>query len=393
MVVDPSRFQSSPVGSLVRITGHDAFLNRDYDHFAFAAKPLPSAPVLEPRTYVRLAEAERAIGRLDASAQRLPNPNLLVRAAVRKEAMSTSALEGTHAPLEDVLLGDYLEERAQSGEVREIRNYVRAATIGLERIKTLPICVRLINELQSVLVRDTRSDGPSAGRLRDHQVFIGEREHGIEASRFVPMRPGDALAQGVSDWEKWVNASGDIPLIARLALGHYQFETLHPYNDGNGRLGRLIMTLQMVEAGALRYPILNLSPWLEPRKERYKDLLLAVSETGHYDPWISFICDAVEAQATATVLRIDQLMDFRVRVLDDLRRDKARGVVLQVVEALIGYPMISASEIRELFDVTWPPAQKAIQRLESMGVLHEMTGGNYARVYFCAEVAAIVDRF
>jgi Fic family protein len=267
--VDCEAFRSSPVGSLVKITGHDHYLGRPYDHFAFVPIPLPATVPLEERTYKLVGQAERAIGRLDAATSRLPNPSLLVRPALYSEAVSTSALEGTYAPLTEVLEADYVEQSRQSVEVREILNYVRAAERGLALIAEKPICVSLINDLQGVLVRGTRGDVYDAGQLRKRQVYIGERSGGVERSRFVPPPHGDLLIQGMSDWEKWINADDTIPLLVKVALGHYQFETLHPFTDGNGRLGRLIMVLQLIYANALRYPILNLSPYLELRKEEY----------------------------------------------------------------------------------------------------------------------------
>lgn len=390
--MDIPAFQDSPVGHLKRIQGHDAYLDRPYDHFAFVPEPLPPEVPLAPLTIKMMGEAERAVGRLDAAVNRLPNPSLLVRPALRREAVSTSALEGTYAPFREVLEADYVDERKRSAEVREVLNYVEAAERGLALIQKKPICLNLIAELQAVIVRGTRSDGFDAGRLRSGQVYIGEQKLGIERSRFVPPPEGDVLRDGVSDWEKWINADDHTPLLVKAALGHYQFETLHPFSDGNGRLGRLIVTLQLVADGAMQYPVLNLSPWFEPRKDNYKDALLAVSQTGDYDPWLQFFFGAVIAQAEDAVTRIDDLLAVRAEFLDRLRADKAKGVVLEIVEDLIGYPVITPSQAAGLHNVTYPPAAKAVERLERLGILREVTGGNYGRVYACERVMRIVDR-
>ncbi len=390
--MDISVFQDSPVGCLQRVRGHDAYLDRPYDHFAFVPQPLPSEVPLAGLTIKLMAEAERSVGRLDAAVNRLPNPSLLVRPALRREAVSTSALEGTYAPFQEVLEADYVEERKRSAEVREVLNYVEAAERGLALIQRKPICLNLIAELQAVIVRGTRSDGFDAGRLRSGQVYIGERKLGIERSRFVPPPEGDLLRDGVSDWEKWINSEGHTPLLVKAALGHYQFETLHPFSDGNGRLGRLIVTLQLVADGAMQYPVLNLSPWFEPRKDEYKDALLAVSRTGDYDPWLQFFFGAVIAQAEDAVARIGDLMAVRAEFLERLRADKAKGVVLEIVEDLIGYPVITPSQAASLHQVTYPPAAKAVERLERLGILKEITGKSYGRVYACERVMRIVDR-
>jgi Fic family protein len=390
--VQVERFQASPAGTLRRIDGHDVSTGRRFRHHAFLPHPLPPSIPLNERSYKRVADAHLALGRLDSAVRRLPNPGLLVRPALRREAQSTSALEGTYAPIAEVLEADYVDETKRSAEVREIMNYVGAAEHGLEMIKTKPICVTVIAELQGMLVKGTRGDAYDAGQLRQRQVYIGEQDAGIENSRFVPPPPGHEPVQGVSEWEKWINADDDIPLAVKAALGHYQFETLHPFSDGNGRLGRLIVVLQLVQDGAITYPILNISPWLERRKDRYKDLLLGISETGQYDAWVQFFCEGLAAQASDMVQRIEELLTVREEMLALLRAEKARGVVFEIVEDLIGYPIITPSEAARLHSVTYPPANAAIARLESLGILYEVTGSNYGRIYVCPQVREIVQR-
>lgn len=389
--MDIDAFRQSPVGRLVPITGHDTMLDRPYSHFAFVPTPLPATVALSQGTYKAVSEADRAIGRLDAAAAHLPNPALLVRPTLYREAVSTSALEGTYAPLASVLEADYVDEGQQSYEVREVLNYVRAAQRGLALIHEKPICLTVIAELQRVLVRNTRGDSYDAGDLRQRQVYIGERHNGIERSRFVPPPNGDALVNGVSDWEKWLHADDDIPLLVKAALGHYQFETLHPFSDGNGRLGRLIVVLQLIEAEALAQPILNLSPWLEPRKDQYKDLLLSTSLTGDFDPWVEFFAQAVLDQAQDAVKRITRLNEIRDSMLDRLKADKAKGVVLEIAQDLIGYPIITPTQAASMHHVTYPPANEAIKRLESLGFLKELTGRTYGRTYACEPVLGALD--
>lgn len=389
--MDIDAFRVSPVGRLVPISGHDAYLDCDYSHYAFAPNPLPRSVPLAERTYKLITEADRAVGRLDAAATRLPNPHLLVRPTLYKEAVSTSALEGTYAPLEAVLEADFVEERQQSYEVREVRNYVRAAERGLELIATKPICLTVIAELQRVLVRGTGGDSHDAGGLRQTHVYIGERHAGIEKARFVPPPHGDLLKEGVSDWEKWLHEEDDIPLLVKAALGHYQFETLHPFSDGNGRLGRLIVVLQLVEAGALQYPVLNLSPWLEPRKDQYKDLLLATSRTGDFDPWVQFFAEAIVDQSQDAIRRIDRLNDIRDSMLERLRIEKAKGVVIEIAQDLIGYPLITPTQAAGMHNVTYPPANDALKRMEGLGFVREITGRSYGRMYACDAVLRALD--
>lgn len=385
------KFESSPLGHLVHISGHDAFLDRPYSHYAFVPEPLPSEVAMSTRTVKLLSEADRALGRLDAASGRLPNPQLLVRPTLYREAVSTSALEGTYALFQDVLESDFVDEVSRSREVREVRNYVTAAAAGLSLIRTKPICVSVLKDLQAILVEGTRGDTYDAGSLRTGQVYIGERHRGIEASRFVPPPPGAALINGVSDWEKWINSEDDLPLLVKAALGHYQFESLHPFSDGNGRLGRLVVVLQLIDNGALSYPILNISPWLEERKDEYKDHLLRVSETGDPDAWLQFFFEAVRSQADDAVRRIERIVEIRNRMRERLRQAKARGVVLEIVDDLIAYPVITVTQAAELHNVTYPPANHAIQKLVELGFLSEITGSNYNRIFVCREILAAVE--
>jgi cell filamentation protein, protein adenylyltransferase len=390
--VDVERFKRSPVGRLDPIQGHDAYLQRDYSHYAFVPCPPPSTLKLSQGTYASVANAHGALGRLDFAVRRLPDPRLLVRPVLRREAQSTSELEGTYAPLDEVLAADFIDEARRSAELREVMNYVLAAERALLMIQKLPICLRVLCRLQAILVKDTRGQMYDSGQLRQRQVFIGERELGIEESRFVPVPEGDLLQEGVSDWEKWINAKDDMPLVVKAAVGHYQFEALHPFSDGNGRLGRLIAILQMIEAGTLAYPVLNLSPWLKPRKEQYKDLLLGISATGDYDPWVRFFSTAVQAQADDMVERIEQLLSVREELLSIVREHKIRGFAVDIIEDLIGYSSITPSAAAKRHKVQYKTANDAVKRLEALGILTEVTGASYGRIFVCPRVRDIVLR-
>jgi Fic family protein len=386
------RFKDSPVGRLVSIRGHDAYLQRDYSHYAFVPCSAPTEAALKQATYNAVARSHLALGRLDFAVRRLPDPRLLVRPVLRREAQSTSELEGAYAPLDEVLAADFIEDARRSAELREVMNYVVAAERALGLIKVKPICLNVLCSLQAILVKGSRGETYDSGQLRNRQVFIGERALGIEESRFVPPPPGDDLVAGVSDWEKWINAEDEIPLVAKAAIGHYQFEALHPFSDGNGRLGRLVVVLQMMEAGILTYPVLNVSPWLKARKAEYKDHLLRVSETGDYDPWVRFFCTAVEAQAEDMVHRIEELLAVREEMLGIARKNRLRGTSVNIVEDLIGYSSITPSAAAKLHNVTYKAANDAIRKLEELGILQEITGASYGRIFVCPSVRNIVLR-
>lgn len=379
-------FQQSAAGHLVPICGVDGRTKQTYNHFAFVPAPLPSVVELSPGTYKLISEADRALGSLDALTDQLPNPDLLVRPSLTREAVSTSALEGTYAPYADVLEAQYVDSHRPTAEVREVQNYVQAAFAGLDFIKKLPICLQVVSKLQQILVAGTRGDAYDAGRLRERLVCIGDRGRGIEQSRFVPPPNGDPLREGVSDWEKWINADQEMPALVKVALGHYQFETLHPFSDGNGRIGRLIITLQLIEEQVLKHPVLNLSPWLEPRRDDYIDHLLTVSMTGNFDPWVRFFAEAVKARALAATNTIRSLMAFSQEVIETMKGAGARGTVHELAVNLIGYPMTTIPKVQADLGVSYPTAANAIKKLEEAGFLREITGGSYGRRYICDRV-------
>lgn len=383
-------FDGSPVGRLVPIVVPDTPQYQGGTFHAFAPNPLPESVDLKPATYKIISEADRSLGVLDARINQLPNPSLLVRPTLTREAVSTSALEGTYAPYAAVLEAEYVEGRESTAEIREVRNYVRAANRGLELIKELPICTRVISELQGILVKGTRGDAYDAGRLRERYVCIGDRGRGIAESRFVPPPHGDPLVKGMSDWEKWINADQEMPTLVKVALAHYQFETLHPFSDGNGRIGRLLITLELMQEGILTYPVLNISPWLEPRRGDYVDHLLKLSKSGDFDPWVRFFAEAVRARARAAISTVERLMRFADEVFGEMKNSGARGAVLDLAANLIGYPIMTAAEIQNALGISAPTAYKAIARLEEAGYLKEITGGTWGRVYRCRRVYEIL---
>ncbi len=389
--MDLEAFGLSPIGDLVAIAGHDARFDRPYRHSAFVPHPLPTSVTLSPETLIVMSEADRALGHINARVQFLPNPSLLVRPALATEAKATSAIEGTYATLDEILAAEYVDGPL-SREVREVRNYIEAALQALSLIDTLPISRRLIEPLHAILVRGTRGDGYDAGSIRQKQVFVGEENAPVEDARFVPAPPGEILNTGFSDWERWVNDENVvIPLLARVAMAHYQFETLHPFSDGNGRLGRLIITLQLIAAGELTHPVLNLSAWFEPRKAEYIDALRDVSLTGDFDTWIRVFCVAVKERADAAVVTVNRLFEYRDSVVARAAEAGHRRIGIEVADFLIGRPVFSINELHRGVGIAINTATRRVAELEALGVIREVTGGSYGRLYFATEVARLLE--
>lgn len=389
--MDLDAIRRSPVGRLTPIKGVDPKTDTAWGYWAFVPTGLPSSPSLSLPTLNLATKAAMEVARLDQAVSQLPRPEILVRPIVRREARSTAALEGTYASFDEVLESDFLEDRQLSSEQREIRNYVLATDQAMMLLRTLPLSRQLIGKLQKTIVRGTADDSWDAGDIRQRQVAIGPKNRPVFEARFIPSPPGDELDEGVSDWEKWVNADNGVPIVAKMALAHYQFETLHPFADGNGRLGRLIAILQLVQEGILRWPVLNLAPWLEENRDRYQDGLLQVTKTGDFDPWVCFFAEAVRKQARDGVDKIGRLLRLREDMVAELRAGGVRGSALQIAENLIGYPVIDVRTARHMTGKTFEAANQAVARLVNFGILREITGRSQDRLFVCNRAYVMIQ--
>lgn len=383
-------FRDSPIGDLVQIQLVDR--EQQYDHFAYIPRPLPSSFELSPATRKAVSDADLAIGRLDGAGGQLPNPLLLVRPTIRREAVSTSALEGTYAELADVLGAEALDNEELRGPIGEVVNYVRAAERGIELLEQRPVSVNLVNELHAILMRGTRGDSYESGNVRERQNWIGPHQCKVTDAHFVPPPPGDVLRDGLSEWEKWIHREDDIPLTVRVAAGHYQFETLHPYTDGNGRMGRLVAILQLIERGVLSHHFMTISPYFETRPTEYTEHLRRVSRTGDFDAWIRFFAMGLRHQAEEALRQVRDLLDWRDRTVASLREERVKGVALEIAENLVAHPAVTPTRASEMHGVTYPAANAAISRLEDHGVLTEITGRSYNRVFLATGVVSIIGR-
>lgn len=327
------------------------------------------------------------VGRLDAAARHLPTPQLLVRVATRLEAVGTSALEGTYAKLDELFAAEVEPSTDNvASRVREVLNYISAVEHGYDWVSERPVSKTLLSELQATLVRGTESDGPSAGSVRTEQVFIGPKHRPISEARFVPPPPGPQLETMYDAWFDWVREDRNPPqihLLVRLAMAHYQFETIHPYHDGNGRVGRLAVVLQLMREDVLRQPILSISPWLKEREDEYKDHLLAVSRTGQWDPWVSFFSAAVSSEAKRTQERFDNLLSLQRELSDRARALMPRGrLAIDIADKLIGFPVVTVSWVEQTFGKSNQASRNAVDRLIEHGLIEPYDDARYDRRYW-----------
>jgi cell filamentation protein, protein adenylyltransferase len=389
--VDVDKLRGSPVGRLVEIHGTDPRTMRDYHHFAYVPEPLPDLLVLSQRTWTAVSEAAGALGQLKQVCAQLPNPQILITPALAKEAVATSALEGTYGALADVLEARLPGFEPRTAEVREIHSYERMAQLGFDSIKERGLTIGLLCDLQKILAEGSRRPAPEPGRVRTQPVIIGPEDCTVYDARFIPPPPGDLLEAGLADWQTWIGKDHDLPVVVRAALAHYQFETLHPFRDCNGRVGRLVTLLQFMQAGALDAPSLTISPWLLRRRDEYQSHLLEVSRTGDWNPWIVFFCHALREQCESHVDVAKQLLDWLDTARHRLHERRWTGLIFQLTEQLVDWPIVSSSWVQAAHGVTAPTAQSAISRLEEIGVLKELTGGNYRRMYGATEVMRLVE--
>jgi len=394
-----SRLRDSPIGGVVPISGHDARFGEDYKTHAFVPHDLPDRVDLPGSVWTAVTEAMSELGRLDAAAALIPNPQLIVRIATRREAVGTSALEGTYADLTEVFAAEVLPHDEQPGDVppnvREVVNYTRAAEAAYAWITERPITLSLLCSLQAEIVRGTASDGPEAGALRETQVFIGAKHRRVGQARFVPPPPGDQLRAACERWIDWLTdgkPAAEIALLARVAMAHYQFEALHPFTDGNGRVGRLAAVLQILREGALRSPVLSISPWLEERDQEYRDHLLAVSATGDWGPWVGFFAQAVLEESRAGHDRIMRLLALRRELSDTVRSALPRArLAVEIAEDLIAYPILSVSDAQRRYGRTNQANRNAIGSLMELGILEPYANARYGRLYWSRRVFQVIE--
>lgn len=390
-------FRNDAPGELVAISGSDPALGA-WKHQAFVPSALgPDMPTLSPATYLRVADARAALAALDSTAQQLPNPTLLRSPSLRTEAQSTSALEGTYAPLAQVLTAD--EDEPGSPDMREILNYLRMANYGFDWVyEGRPITTAFLCDLNALLMTGMPLASVS-GRLRDQQVVIGRRADAdpagfpIHAARFVPAPPDATLALGLGDLVEWLrtdHASRIDPVVAS-AMAHYQYETLHPFHDGNGRIGRLLVVLHLQQLRVLSEPTLTVSPWFEARRAAYYDRLLAVSTDGDWDAFVGFFAQGLEAAAQLTRRQMIALVAVQGDLKDVVRASALRADSAHaLVDMAIANPTFTVRRVESELALSYGRANKLVGQLVELGVLSVVDPHSYKRRFYAPHVLDVL---
>ncbi|HLZ47760.1 MAG TPA: Fic family protein [Candidatus Limnocylindria bacterium] len=328
-----------------------------------------------------LSAADLAIGRLDGVAQTLPNPDLFVAMYVRREAVLSSQIEGTQSTLDDVLAFELdAQTRELPKDVEEIVNYVKAMNYGIDRLAQLPLSLRLIREIHAELMKNVRGQHKDPGEFRRSQNWIGPGQRSpIERATFIPP-PVHEMENALDDFEKFLHTEHSLPALVHCGVAHAQFETIHPFLDGNGRVGRLLISFLLVHKGVMHRPLLYLSHFFKANRDEYYDRLMAVRQEGDWEGWLTFFLRGVadtSSDATKTAKQIVSLREnHRARIQAALSPNG-----LRLLDLLFRRPMVNIALIQERLTLSFVTAAKMIEGLAELGIVEEITGGRRNRVY------------
>jgi len=374
--MDIEKFKNSPAGRLIKTAT---------DYWAFVPNPLPPADLdkFSAEFVGIMSEADRGIGVLKSLSRLIPNPNLLVAPYIRKEAVQSSRIEGTQASLSDIFYYEASKEKPKHADVLEVLNYVRAMNYGFSRLKELPLSLRLVREIHLKLMEGVRGEKMKPGEFRTTQNWIGPPGCSLADAAYVPP-PIPEMNEALGNWEKFLHSDNSITPLIKCALIHYQFEAIHPFLDGNGRVGRLLISFYLCEKGYLEYPILYLSDFFERYRNEYYDLLLGVSQNGNWDAWLKYFIRGVAEQSKAAEETGYKILDLQKKYRQQLQKESFSMPVFQLLDMLFLNPFVSLPGVGDYLKITWPTAKASVDRLVKLGILKEVSGRKRNRIY-CAE--------
>ncbi len=379
--MDREQFKSTTAGRVVR--GAEGY-------WAFVPAPLPPPLDYDRETVVLLSQADAALSELSGLGRHLPNPHLLITPYVRREAVLSSRIEGTKTNLAELLLdeADATASTQDPEDVREVRNYVHALETGLRRLKKLPLSLRLVRDIHKELMRGARGAHATPGEFHRSQNWIGPSGSTLETAPYVPPPP-DEMTESLADWERFLNQRDEHPDLVQSALIHEQFEAIHPFLDGNGRVGRLLITLFLMERGRLSQPLLYLSAFFEAHRQEYYDRLQAVRMSGDWIGWIRFFLRGVKDVSCEAVARAGKLMDLRERYRRRLE-DNAKAMAL--LDRLFENPYVTVARAAKLLNTSNPTARAAVKKLVDAGMLKETTGRSWGKVFLAKPILRAIEK-
>lgn len=370
------------------------YIRQQSDYSAFIPNPLPPDPpvVIDTEMLNLLSLADRKLGRLDGITQILPDPELFVGMYVRKEAVLSSQIEGTQASFVDVIQSD-LDPSHKRLDVEEVVNYVKAMNYGMERIKDLPLSLRLLREIHAILLAGVRGSTRNPGEFRTSQNWTGPSGCTLSTASFVPP-PVAEMMVALGDLEKYMYAESELPPLIRIAMIHAQFETIHPFLDGNGRMGRLLIAFWLYEEKILAYPLLYISYYFKLHRTEYYELLTTVRSQGDWEKWVKFFLKGVAHvadEATSSAKAIMSLKDVSVTKIQSVNSGKAHAILL--LDYLFKSPVVSINEVKTELAVSYPTAKNLVDTFCSLNII-KCIDENIARNkrYMFVEYVKILSR-
>lgn len=355
---------------------------------AFVPAPAPRRVELSPEAVDLLDEASNRLGVLEGMGRRLANPELLISPYLRREAVLSSRIEGTQTTLSDVYASEAQLELPIAGDVSEVLNYMAAYRYGLQHLNTLSLSLRLIRDLHQRLLQGVRGAAKHPGQFRRYQNFIGGSSE--ENATYVPPPPNE-LGACLDDLERFAHERGGMRPLVQMAVLHYQFEAIHPFGDGNGRVGRLLMGLFLTERGLLPQPLLYLSPFFENRRREYYGGLIRVSTHGDWDGWVRYVLEGVKTQADEAVELADELQRLQARYREEIQRRRSSVKALALVDMLFVNPLFTVRHVQDRLGVSAPTARTAIGVLVDAGILRELDPARkWQRIYIADELYRLI---
>lgn len=368
-------------------------LSGDMAYQSFKPAPLPPQPPVDISSELlsKLIVANKQVATLEGLSSRIPNMDLFVSMYVRKEALLSSQIEGTQCTLDDIL--DPLLDENTNRNVSDVVNYIRATEFAIERLKTLPLCNRLIKEIHAILMEGVRGQEKNPGEFRYSQNWIGGQGSTLKNARYIPPNPEDML-NAMSDLEKYINSDDALDPLIQAALIHYQFETTHPFLDGNGRVGRLLITLFLMEKGILSTPALYISYYLKMNRIEYYDRMTQVRRTGDYEQWVTFFLQAFADSAADAISTIDKLTALHEKSISSLETisPRQRKTVSKVFAYLEANPIIDIQKTASVLELSYNTVAKAVSLLIEKGILSQTDKSGRARIYSYAAYLDILRK-
>jgi len=367
-------------------------LSGDAEYKSFRPAPLPPVPelVLGTDMVQKLITANRELVRLDTAAKLIPNTDLFVSMYVRKEALLTSQIEGTQCTLEDILNPKI--DTNKNLDVEDVVNYVRAASFALDRMKELPLCNRLFKEVHEQLLSGVRGQEKNPGEFRRSQNWIGPANCTLKEARYIPPNVED-MEQAMADLEKYMNYGEDYDPLIRIALIHYQFETIHPFLDGNGRIGRLMILLYLLEQKLLTSPVIYISYFLKKNQIEYYDRISEVRRTGNYEQWVSFFLEALSAAAEDALHTIESLSELHNRNAALLPKStRGKDTCNELFLFLEQYPIVDIKGTAKALNLSYNTVSKSVKKMIDLGILKETTNSARNRVFVYEDYLAILRK-